>query len=313
MASSAESDRGRPLWRNRGGEDRGGSTDAGPSPASRSSSSSPNYDDDALDMFLRPVLQCPACEPGCAIVQPTTLLCGHTVCAKHVTLRSPSPSDGATRGNQSVPVAPSSKSPSSTGSSPRENAGIAPLPSCPILTCSAPNPGGPRPLRRRHAPRLPSSLHAPVLPLADDVEDSDDEPVIYIPPPTSRAGPPPPSAHIKVAHPRIDVTLSRVLGVISRFDSETPKAKEYVESQQHASTSQSQPRAKSAVPPKEKKTRGDRRSASRSSSGSIQKIRRGVANLQIESQSRPASPLGAAQQPPSASIPDEHIHVGMGS
>lgn len=220
-----------------------------------------------------------------------------------------SPSDETATGSQGAPVK-SSKTVPSSGPSPRERPSLAPLPSCPIPTCSAPNPGGPRPLRRRHAPRLPSSLNAPIVPPAvDEDADSDDEPVIYIPPPTLRAGPPPPSAHVKVAHPRIDVTLSRVLDVISRFhtlDSDTPTSNDQVDFQQHATTSQAQ--AKPTGPPRENRSRGVRRSTSRSSSGSVhsvQRLRRGVANLQVESLSRPASPLGAEQ----LSVPsnsDEH-------
>lgn len=68
--------------------------------------------------MLLPILRCPHC--GKTLDQPTTLVCGHTVCSKHV---------AATPGSRSIST-PSQQSQ---------------LPSCPILSCFTPT--GARPLR----------------------------------------------------------------------------------------------------------------------------------------------------------------------
>ncbi|KAF9515276.1 hypothetical protein BS47DRAFT_804900 [Hydnum rufescens UP504] len=126
----------------------------------------------SLTNMLRLILRCPHCSD--ILDQPTTLMCGHTVCSNHV---------AANPGNRNSSASPHQ---------PRH-------PSCPILTCFTPT--GARPLRPR-----------------DDDEQSPT--VIYHPPPTEDPAyqmPPPPSAQIKIDNPKQDVTLSRVIRVLTPF------------------------------------------------------------------------------------------------
>lgn len=144
-----------------------------------------------LAEMLVPLLQCPAC--GHIISQPTTLICGHTVCSKHVTL---TPTESAAT------------------HFPKNATRSVDLPSCPILTCF--QPSGPRPLRKRDD-ILDSSINSST-PNLSSTDDPASTQVIYVPPPTiSHRVPPPPHAKVKVPYPKLDVTLSKVLDVLARF------------------------------------------------------------------------------------------------
>lgn len=221
--------------------------------------------------MLAPLLQCPACDQ--IITHPTTLICGHTVCSKHVLL---TPTEGA-----------ASHLEPDTSDSTNPQPAHTPLPSCPILTCYT--PGGARPLRRRDTPIFTSSQSHP--------DDPVFPPVIYMPPPNdqfSTRHPPPPLAKVKIPHPRIDVTLKRVLDVLGRF------VDLRVEPEILAS---GPPTAGVVVSRRELRTR----SASRSSStnNSVRGTQRGVRDLRRSSRS--SSPIGALvhnvpNQPEDASI-----------
>lgn len=154
------------------------------------------------------LLRCPVCER--TLESPTTLRCGHTVCSVHVQLNPVE--EGAAA--ESAPL-----SRSTTGSSERTASGssssagpasqpdpLANLPSCPISSCVAPS--------SRH--RAPIHATAPST-----------SRVAYYPPPSSITGSPAPSASTlstetrspatarprKVASPRLDITISKVLQI----------------------------------------------------------------------------------------------------
>jgi hypothetical protein len=208
-----------------------------------------------LAEMLTPLLQCPACDH--TITLPTTLICGHTVCSKHVLL---TPTEGAASHFE-----PDTSNTTSSQPTPTQ------LPSCPILTCYSPS--GPRPLRRRDIPSSATSNQSHT----DD--DPVFHPVIYIPPPNDRLSarfPPPPLAKVKVPHPRIDVTLQRVLDVLARF---VDLGVEPVV--RRASN------ASGVLPRKESRTRSTSRS---STSSSIRRIQGGVRKLQLRKSSRSSSP-----------------------
>ena len=199
-----------------------------------------------LAQMLSPLLQCPACDH--IITYPTTLMCGHTVCSKHVLL---TPTEGAA--SHLEPDTSDTTSPQPVHTQ---------LPSCPILTCYA--PGGPRSLRHRDTASSTPHTDDPVFP-----------PVIYTPPPNDRQStrlPPPPLAKVKIPHPRIDVTLQRVLGVLGRF------VDLKVEAEIHTS--------RPVVSRRELRTRSTSRSSTISTSG----IRRGVREIQLRRSSRSNSP-----------------------
>lgn len=207
-----------------------------------------------LAEMLTPLLQCPACDH--TITLPTTLICGHTVCSKHVLL---TPTEGAASHFET-----DTSSTTSSASSP------TPLPSCPILTCYSPS--GPRPLRRRDLASSTSNQSY--------TDDPAFPPVIYIPPPNDRLStrlPPPPHAKVKIPHPRIDVTLQRVLDVLASF------VDLGVEPTVRAS------HATGALPRKESRTRSTSRS---SNTSSLRMLQGGVRKLQSRKSSRSASPRG---------------------
>ncbi|EPQ59241.1 hypothetical protein GLOTRDRAFT_70507, partial [Gloeophyllum trabeum ATCC 11539] len=68
-----------------------------------------------MPRHLRPLLYCHCCRPPSPIVAPTTLHCGHTVCADHVR------SDGSPPSSSSAPAA------------------LPLLPTCPLPSCSRPS------------------------------------------------------------------------------------------------------------------------------------------------------------------------------
>lgn len=233
-----------------------------------SRAASPSPSSHQLPMLLQAILQCPACPPSSIISKPTTLLCGHTVCAEHVT---------------SSPNVGLSSEHSLDNEKPATSRSV--LPSCPILSCHTPAPGGPRYLRPQH----PTSVDG----------TPEEVGVIYIPPPSSRVlrAPPPPEANVKVTQPRLDVTLARILAVLSQFPHiEAPSSRG---SSVCSSGSESDPR-----PHIERRdtVKGVNRSKSRSSSASstsiVRNIRRDVAKLQLRSQT--SSPRRSSASPPHA-------------
>lgn len=236
-----------------------------------------------------PLLQCPACDD--IITQPTTLICGHTVCSKHVLLI---PTHGAE--HHFEPSSSASTNKSAVGALPQQQ---QQLPSCPILTCYTPS--GARPLRRQYdlPPYSLSSFSSanstdgvdvnnPTA-TTDDVRTNEyNDPVypqvLYTPPPSDQAHmrtPPPPIAQVKVPHPRVDVTLSRVLDVLGRFvDFSTMRAQESeqgVDSSVHIEREESVGAKRAATPP------------------GITAIRKGVHELRVTSRSSSPSPLALSQ------------------
>lgn len=150
------------------------------------------------------LLLCPACTPPVRLVNPTTLHCGHTVCAKHV--RTPGQD-----ASSSTPVPPSvtpSPSPEPSPRNERPNilspssrrrnpvldpAPVVPVvPSCPLPTCK---PGIRRPVITPNIPR--------------------ESPVAYYPPiPQSVIEHP----NVTVAEPLQDVSIGRILSLIEKVE-----------------------------------------------------------------------------------------------
>lgn len=154
----------------------------------------------AVDVLA--LLKCPVCERTFEL--PTTLRCGHTVCSVHVQLDPVDESVAA----ESVPLSRSTtESSERTAASSSSSSGpaskpdpLANLPSCPISTCAT-----------------PSSRHrAPVYATVPSTSR-----VAYYPPPSGITGSPPPSLSAlstetrpkKVASPRLDITLSKILEI----------------------------------------------------------------------------------------------------
>ena len=146
-------------------------------------------------------LFCPACSPPALLVSPTTLHCGHTVCAAHVSSPQPGPSSSS-----SAPSS-SSSAPSSSRSQPCTEDAVPIVPSCPLITC-----------RKQSANRIQEP----------DIKLPPNSTVAYYPRITPQL--PPQSTQdqfITVPNPRVDVTISRVLSLIERartWNNDTPSA-----------------------------------------------------------------------------------------
>ncbi|KAG8993107.1 hypothetical protein FRB90_000790 [Tulasnella sp. 427] len=182
-----------------------------PDPAKNNDSKSPST------IGVLALLECSVCQR--TLESPTTLRCGHTVCSAHVQLV---PTDGSPK-LESVPLSRSTTSTSSratagssSSSAPTSASASAPtqqsdplanLPSCPIESCAQPS-------SRYRAPIYPTALPS--------------SRVTYFPPPASgtsasgsttslastlstEASSSVPNRPKKVASPRLDITIAKIL------------------------------------------------------------------------------------------------------
>lgn len=150
-----------------------------------------------------PLLACPACSPPARLVAPTTLHCGHTVCAKHVRTEhanSPSASSSASSSSFASTFLSSLSSGSHASSSrpspgPASNASssVPVLPACPLPTCR------PRARRQFITPNIPP-----------------ESTVAYYPPIVQPTPEPGESNRITVSDPRLDVSIGRVLYLLEK-------------------------------------------------------------------------------------------------
>ncbi|KAH8118293.1 hypothetical protein DFH11DRAFT_661815 [Phellopilus nigrolimitatus] len=144
-----------------------------------------------------PLLYCPACSPPGLLIAPTTLHCGHTVCAKHVRSVSPDLASSSSRSSAvSLPLASilSSSRIRSARPLPQDASSSVPIvPTCPLPTC--------QPNARQHVPA--PSIHP-------------ESTVTYYPPLVHPGVVEP--VRVTVPEPRIDVSIGRVLDVLEKAE-----------------------------------------------------------------------------------------------
>ncbi|KAL5530151.1 hypothetical protein ACEPAF_6408 [Sanghuangporus sanghuang] len=150
-----------------------------------------------------PLLSCPACSPPSPLVAPTTLHCGHTVCARHVRtgdFTRPSPSSSASASSVAVSFlslttdSHASSSNSGPGIVPNASSSVPVLPTCPLLTCR------PRARRQVITPNIPPESTVAYYP-----------PIVQ--PITPELGE---TNRITVSDPRLDVSVGRVLHLLGK-------------------------------------------------------------------------------------------------
>ncbi|KAL5487777.1 hypothetical protein ACEPAI_5885 [Sanghuangporus weigelae] len=170
--------------------------------SSTSSHELPTTMRDLLSSYA-PLLSCPACSPPSFLVSPTTLHCGHTVCARHVRTEEftrPSSSSSACASSLAASFLPlttgshASSSNSSPGTLPNASSSVPVLPTCPLLTCR------PRARRQVITPNIPPestvAYYPPILqPNAPELGETN---------------------RITVSDPRLDVSLGRVLHLLEK-------------------------------------------------------------------------------------------------
>lgn len=152
----------------------------------------------ALADSFAPLLRCPACSPPSRLLSPTTLHCGHTVCAKHVRTEFPAPSSSSAHPTPAdLPPAPESSTHRHASRSPATPANAPPqlltVPTCPLPTCR---------------PRVRQQVIAPNIP--------PESTVAYYPPITQPAPAAAESVRVTVPDPRLDVSVGRVLYLLDK-------------------------------------------------------------------------------------------------
>ena len=130
---------------------------------------------------LVPLIRCPLCPPSSTLTAPVTLYCGHTVCAKHVSVPVPLPSN----------LSASTSQPEPHHDDPPRLLHLTP---CPLDGCTA-SPSTPTP-----PPNIPSSSRVVFYSAVGPQSDRDA------------------AAFATVPESRIDVTVNKLADIIHRYN-----------------------------------------------------------------------------------------------
>lgn len=150
-----------------------------------------------LIRVYEPLLCCPACSPPSRLVAPTTLHCGHTVCARHVRteVTRPSPSSGSYSAQSTRPPVHHETNRPHSAPADQPPPVVPVVPSCPLPTCQ------PRAREQIITPRIPPGST-----------------VAYYPPIPQPAAGVIEFNRVTVPEPRPDVSLGRVLLLLDKAE-----------------------------------------------------------------------------------------------